>query len=60
MASTAESTVAYAVMMTTVMPQAMIPDVAVRLGGVFAEYLRSVGRGFTLSSAVRIDQAHAV
>jgi iron complex outermembrane receptor protein len=40
-------------------PQAMIPGVAVRTGGVFAEYLRVLGHGFALSAGGRLDQAHS-
>ena len=40
-------------------PQAMIPGVAVRTGGVFAEYVRSFGRGFALSAGGRLDQARS-
>ncbi len=40
-------------------PQAMIPGVAVRTGGVFAEYVRVLGRGFSLSAGGRLDQARS-
>ncbi len=40
-------------------PQAMIPGVSVRLGGVFAEYLRSLGHGLALSAGGRIDAARS-
>jgi iron complex outermembrane receptor protein len=40
-------------------PQAMIPGVSVRTGGVFAEYLRSLGRGLALSAGGRLDQARS-
>lgn len=38
-------------------PQAMIPDVAVRVGGVFSEYARPLGRGLSLSAGARLDLA---
>jgi len=38
-------------------PQAMIPDVAVRTGGAFAEYTRSLASGLELSAGARIDRS---
>jgi iron complex outermembrane receptor protein len=40
-------------------PQAMIPNVTVRVGGVFGEYLRSLGHGLALSAGARLDQARS-
>jgi iron complex outermembrane receptor protein len=40
-------------------PQAMIPDVSVRVGGAFAEYARSLGRGMALSAGARVDAARS-
>jgi iron complex outermembrane receptor protein len=40
-------------------PQAMIPDVRVRVGGVFGEYLRSLGHGLALSGGARLDWARS-
>jgi iron complex outermembrane receptor protein len=40
-------------------PQAMIPGVAARTGGVFAEYVRALGRGFALSAGGRLDLARS-
>ncbi|MGE5125178.1 MAG: TonB-dependent receptor, partial [Betaproteobacteria bacterium] len=40
-------------------PQAMVPGVVVRVGGVFAEYLRALGHGLALSAGARIDGAHS-
>jgi iron complex outermembrane receptor protein len=40
-------------------PQAMVPDVAVRVFGVFSEYLRTIGHGLALSAGARIDGAHS-
>ena len=40
-------------------PQAMIPNVAVRVGGVFGEYVRSLGNGLALSAGARLDQARS-
>ncbi|HSD26767.1 MAG TPA: TonB-dependent receptor, partial [Vicinamibacteria bacterium] len=40
-------------------PQAMIPGVSVRMGGVFAEYTRSLGHGMALSAGARIDAARS-
>ena len=40
-------------------PQAMIPGVSVRVGGAFAEYTRSLGRGMALSAGGRIDAARS-
>ena len=39
--------------------QAMIPGVAVRVGGVFAEYARVLGHGLALSAGARLDQARS-
>ncbi|HSD65923.1 MAG TPA: TonB-dependent receptor, partial [Vicinamibacteria bacterium] len=38
-------------------PQAMVPGVSVRVGGAFAEYARSLGRGMGLSAGARLDAA---
>ncbi len=38
-------------------PQAMIPGVAVRVGGLFSEYARPLGRGLSLSAGARLDLA---
>jgi iron complex outermembrane receptor protein len=38
-------------------PQAMIPDVRVRVGGVFGEYVRPLGHGLALTGGVRLDRA---
>ena len=40
-------------------PQAMIPGVAVRVAGTFAEYQRPIGHGMTLSAGARIDAARS-
>ncbi|HEX9187160.1 MAG TPA: TonB-dependent receptor, partial [Vicinamibacteria bacterium] len=40
-------------------PQAMIPGVAVRVGGAFAEYTRSLGHGMALSAGGRLDAARS-
>jgi len=40
-------------------PQAMIPGVSVVTGGVFAEYVRVLGRGFALSAGGRLDQVRS-
>jgi iron complex outermembrane recepter protein len=40
-------------------PQAMVPGVTVRTGGVFAEYVRVLGRGFALSAGGRLDRARS-
>jgi iron complex outermembrane receptor protein len=40
-------------------PQAMIPAVTVRSGGVFAEYARSLGHGLALCAGARIDSARS-
>jgi len=40
-------------------PQAMIPDVHVRVGGAFGEYVRSLGRGLALSGGLRLDWARS-
>jgi iron complex outermembrane recepter protein len=40
-------------------PQAMIPGVTVRTGGVFAEYVRVLGRGLALSAGGRLDLARS-
>jgi iron complex outermembrane receptor protein len=40
-------------------PQAMIPGVSVRVGGVFAEYTRPLGHGAGLSVGARIDAARS-
>jgi iron complex outermembrane receptor protein len=40
-------------------PQAMIPGVTVRTGGMFAEYVRSLGRGLALSAGARLDAARS-
>ncbi|HUL79246.1 MAG TPA: TonB-dependent receptor [Vicinamibacteria bacterium] len=40
-------------------PQAMVPDVTVRVAGAFAEYLRPLGRGILLSAGARIDEARS-
>lgn len=40
-------------------PQAMIPDVTVRVGGVFGEYNRSLGHGMSLSAGARLDLARS-
>ena len=39
--------------------QAMIPDVRVRVGGVFGEYARSLGHGLALTGGVRLDWARS-
>jgi iron complex outermembrane receptor protein len=39
--------------------QAMIPNVVVRVGGVFAEYVRSLGRGMAFSAGARLDVARS-
>lgn len=40
-------------------PQAMIPGVAVRVGGLFSEYARPLGRGLSLSAGARLDLAES-
>jgi iron complex outermembrane receptor protein len=40
-------------------PQAMIPGVAVRVGGAFAESARPIGRGLNLSAGARLDEARS-
>jgi iron complex outermembrane receptor protein len=40
-------------------PQGMIPDVSVRVAGVFAEYERALGRGTALAAGARIDRARS-
>jgi iron complex outermembrane receptor protein len=40
-------------------PQAMIPDVHVRVGGVFGEYVRPLGHGLALSGGARLDWARS-
>jgi iron complex outermembrane receptor protein len=40
-------------------PQAMIPGVVVRIGGLFAEYVRDLDHGLELSAGARIDQARS-
>lgn len=40
-------------------PQAMIPGVRLLVGGAFAEYTRSLGRGLGLSAGARIDRARS-
>jgi iron complex outermembrane receptor protein len=40
-------------------PQAMIPGVTARTGGVFAEYVRSLGAGLSLSAGGRFDQSRS-
>jgi iron complex outermembrane receptor protein len=40
-------------------PQAMIPDVSVRVAGVFGEYARPLGHGLALSGGARLDWAHS-
>ncbi len=44
---------------STYAPQAMIPDVPVRVAGGFAEYQRVLGRGFALSAGARLDRARS-
>jgi iron complex outermembrane recepter protein len=39
--------------------QAMIPDVHVRVGGLFGEYARSLGHGLALSGGARLDWARS-
>jgi len=40
-------------------PQSMIPGVRVRVGGLFAEYVRPLGEGLELSAGARIDAARS-
>jgi iron complex outermembrane receptor protein len=40
-------------------PQAMVPDVSVRVGGAFAEYTRALGGGVALSGGARLDAARS-
>jgi iron complex outermembrane receptor protein len=40
-------------------PQAMIPGVRVRVGGVFGEYTRSLGHGLAVTGGVRLDWARS-
>jgi iron complex outermembrane recepter protein len=40
-------------------PQAMIPDVSVQVGGVFAEYTRVLGHGMALAAGARLDAARS-
>jgi iron complex outermembrane receptor protein len=40
-------------------PQAMIPDVSVRTGGVFAELSHALGHGMALSAGARVDAARS-
>jgi iron complex outermembrane receptor protein len=40
-------------------PQAMVPDVGVRIGGAFAEYERVLRQGLALSVGARLDQARS-
>jgi iron complex outermembrane receptor protein len=40
-------------------PQAMIPGVAVRVGGAFAEYQRPLGHGLGVSAGARLDWARS-
>jgi iron complex outermembrane receptor protein len=40
-------------------PQAMIPDVRVRVGGLFGEYARPLGHGLAVTGGVRLDWARS-
>jgi iron complex outermembrane receptor protein len=40
-------------------PQAMIPDVRVRVGGIFGEYTRSLGHGLAVTGGLRLDWARS-